>query len=225
MCRVMPRRSSCWWLIRGTDVAGICTSDVNLAGGSDAHRRLTISFLGENHVFDYANTELDSLGPLTTAQKRAFLETALRLKREGGLSVVDALNRVFVGDEGSNVKIWPILTKDVTKTNIGTSYVNVPVGLNGERKFVDFTGCTQFRIRLWANLIGTGAFAARIIRDSDSTVLFESTNLGAAGERELDSGWQNLPAGFTGEEVLRLQAKSATNTDDPIFRSCDLATK
>lgn len=206
-------------------MAGICTANTNLGGVGDHHRHTTITFAGETFTFDFDDTELNSLGAVTTLDKRRMLETAIRLSRASGVSVVNFLNRVFVGDEGSNVKIWPILTKDVTKTNIGTSYVNVPVGLNGERKFVDFTGCTQFRIRLWANLIGTGAFAARIIRDGDSTVLFESTNLGAAGERELDSGWQNLPAGFTGEEVLRLQAKSATNTDDPVFRSCDLATK
>ena len=71
-----------------------------------------------------------------------------------------------------------------------------------------------------ANLVGTGQWGARVVRDADDTVLHESANLGAAGERELDSGWQALPAAFVsqGEVLVRAQMKSQTASDDPVVR-------
>jgi len=92
---------------------------------------------------------------------------------------------------------------------------------------VDFTGCTQFRFMLNANLVGTGQWGARCVRDGDNEILIEQANLGAAGERELDSDWVNLPAAFVGQGLtfLRVQGKSTTALDDPIFRRCQLGVR
>jgi hypothetical protein len=49
--------------------------------------------------------------------------------------------------------------------------------------------------------------------------------LGAAGERELDTGWLALPAQASGLILVRLQAKSVTAADDPQFRRCVLVVK
>lgn len=168
--------------------------------------------------------ELDSQ-PWTIEEKTQLLRLELKRRRVAGFVLSQALNRVIVGDEGSNVRQWSILSKDVTKTNIGTAYVNVPPGANGERSLIDFTGSTEFRIILNANLVGTGPWAAQLIRDGDSSVIFEAPNLGAAGERELDSGWQAVPGPISGLTVVRLQAKSGTATDDPVFRRCIVLTR
>ena len=195
----------------------ICTATAVCSGGG--HRTLTI---GGVTVTMHEN----EIVPLSAEEKQTLFRYAIRYRGEL-LSVL--LNRVVFGDEATNVKIYNFFGPGatITKTNIGTAYVNICPGLNGERLIADFTGCTQFRLMLHSNLIGTGAFAARVVRDADDVVLAESTNLGAAGERELDTDWTNLPAAFLGVGVvtLRAQAKSATATDDPVFRALRLGLR
>lgn len=158
--------------------------------------------------------------PLSSEERLQFLRMAVRVK---GVALAQLLNRVIHGDEATNVKIYDFFGPGaaITKTNIGTAFVNICPGANGERLIADFTGCTEFRLLLHANLVGSGQFGARVVRDSDDAILFESTNLGAAGERELDTNWQPLPVAFQGVGIvaLRAQAKSTTAADDPVFRS------
>lgn len=143
-----------------------------------------------------------------------------------GVPLESIAGRVVFGEEATNVKQYGILTKDVTKTNIGTSYVNVPPGANGERTLVEFTGCTEFRIMVHGVLNGTGPYQMRIVRDSDNAVLYESASINAqAGEREFDSGILPLPAEATGLIYVRFQAKSTTATDDPVLRRCVLMVR
>jgi hypothetical protein len=134
------------------------------------------------------------------------------------------------------VKQYTLLAKDVTKTNIGTAYVNIPVGANGERSLVDFTGCTEYRIVLHVNMVGSGLLGFRLVRDSDSAVLYERATIpgtNSAGEKELDTandaeavnGWLPLPAAASGLAVVRIQAKSQTGADDPQFRRCLLLVR
>lgn len=113
---------------------------------------------------------------------------------------------------------YALLTRDVTKTNIGTTYVSIPPGANGERCLVDFTNATQFRIIMHANLVATGPFGVRLLRDSDNAVLFENASVALTGERELDTDWLSLPAEANGLILVRLQAKSSVAADDPVFR-------
>jgi len=201
-------------------MAAICTASTAPTGCN--HRSLTIAWDGVNYIFD-GFTDADLNVALTAGEKRQLAFLGARYLRAKGVTLSTFVNRVVFGEEATNVKMYQFFGPGaaITKTNIGTAYVNICVGLNGERQIVDFTGCTEFRIILHANLVGTGAFAARVIRDSDSTVLFESTNLGAAGERELDTDWQAIPAAFLGSGLvaLRAQAKSAVGADDPVFRA------
>lgn len=185
------------------------------------HRDVTLTLDGVQHVFSEVNDAELSIA-LTTDETRAFLLLAMRYLRSKGVTLQNFLNRVVVGEEATNVKQYDIIAPGsaVTKTNIGTSYVNVLPGANGERVLVDFTGCTQFRVVLTANLIGIGAFGARVIRDGDGAVLYETATINLTGERELDTDWQTLPAGFDGLTLVRLQMKSATATDDPVVRRC-----
>jgi hypothetical protein len=123
------------------------------------------------------------------------------------------------------VKQYTILAAPVTKGNIGLAWVNVLPGANGERSLVDFTGCTEYRLILHANLVGVGPFGARLVRDSDSAVLYENTSIVGLGERELDTDWQVLPAQANGLTLVRLQCKSGVANDDPIFRRCILLVR
>jgi len=203
-------------------MAGICTA--NDSPNNCGHRHLTVDLDGESLSLHVHNSTLDEM-PWGADEKAQFLLLAAKRARVRGLSMVDALNRVLIGAEATNVKQYAIVTKDITKTNIGTSYVNVPVGLNGERSLVEFTGCTQYRLILHANLVGTGPFGFRLVRDGDSAVLYENANIAQTGERELDTDWQTLPAAASGLTLVRLQAKSTVAADDPVIRRCILLVR
>ena len=206
-------------------MAGLFTSVTLCGGGSHA----TLVSLLDAVSVSILMTEQEALIPLTEEDQQLLMRLAARRLRQQGVPLTAWVNRAYLGDEATNVKFYNFFGPGalLTKTNIGTAYVNIPLGLNGERIVVDFTGCTEFRLLLSANLIGTGAFGLRCIRDGDSEVLIENANLGAAGERELDSDWLALPAAFlgTGLTFLLVQAKSATAADDPVFRRCQLGLR
>lgn len=166
------------------------------------------------------------LAALSADEEELFFKLAVRY---GSYNLATLANKVVYGSDATNVKIYSFFGPGaaITKTNIGAAYVNICPGANGERQAMDFTGCTEFRLILHANLVGSGQWGARVINDADSAVLYENTNLGAAGERELDTSWQVLPAGFVdaGLMFVRAQARSATAADDPIFRSLKLGLR
>ena len=202
-------------------MAGICTGSVRRGGDGCDHRDVTVVVDGKSIVLDIGEAELDAM-LWGDNEKRQFTLWGLRRLRAAGLSLDNVVGRVITGEEGSNVKSFTLLAKDVTRSNIGTAYVNVPPGLNGERSLVDFTGCTQFRVLINLNAIGTGPWGVRVIRDRDSAVLFENAVITGAGEKELDSDWQPLPPIADGLMLLRLQARSNTAVDDPVLRRCIL---
>lgn len=200
----------------GTPMADICTASAS--PNACGHYDLTATVAGISTSVHVHDVELRV--PLTSSEREELLKLSARILRQTGVTPAQFLNRVLRGDEATNVKQYTLLGPGatVTKTNIGTSYVNVLPGLNGERVLVDFTGCTQFRAVLTANLVGTGPFGARIVKDADNAVLYEDANIAVTGERELDTDWQPIPAGFTALEIVRLQAKSVTAADDPVYR-------
>lgn len=204
-------------------MAAIVTSATVCAGGT--HLACTLDFDGTSVSLGGETSAVT----LTTDELKVIARYLVRRLRSRGVAPAQILGRACLGDEATNVKIYSFFGPGatITKTNIGTTYVNICPGVNGERTIADFTGCTQYRLMLHANLIGSGQFGARIVRDSDDTVLHESTNLGAAGERELDSDWQNLPVAFVNAGIisLRAQAKSTTAADDPVFRSLRLGLR
>jgi len=206
-------------------MADLCTTSTS--PGNCSHRVLSGADNGAAWTLHLHEGEV--LDPLTADEDRALRILALRKLRQTGLTLAQMAGRVIRGEEATNVKMYQFFGPGaaITKTNIGTSYVNIPVGANGERIVADFTGCTEYRVRIHANLVGTGQWGARVIRDGDSVVLHESANLGASGERELDTDWLALPVGFQGQGLtaLRAQAKSTTGADDPVFRSMTLGLR
>ena len=206
---------------------GICTNSIRKGGPTCDHRIVTVDFDGAELALHTSEAEVDEMA-WGDDEKKRFILLGIKYLREAGMTLDNAIGRVTNGIEGNNVKIYPIITKDITKNNVGTSYVNVAVGASGERKLANFHGHTQFRIRIWANLVGTGPFGFRIIRDSDSEVLFENANIALTGERELDTDWQAIPEAFQNQPdgtLLRLQIKSTTAADDPQVRGCDLGVR
>lgn len=195
----------------------ICTAVSVCAGGG--HATATIA----GRVIELHEQEHGLLVALTEDEEQLFLRLCARKLRQHGVTLPQFLRRVLHGDEATNVKIYNFFGPGaaITKTNIGVNYINICPGANGERLIADFTGCTEFRLMLHANLVGTGQWGARVVRDGDNVALFEAANLGAGGERELDTDWQPLPAAFLGQGLvaLRAQAKSTTASDDPTFRA------
>lgn len=167
----------------------------------------------------------DTVGAFTDADEALMVTLcAKRVRALYGVSLSQLVGRVIIGSEATNVKVYDFFGPGaaITKTNIGTNYVNVPVGLNGERILIDLTGCTQFRIIVSVNLVGTGPFGMRVVRDADNAVLFENASIALTGERELDTDWQSIPITANNLEVVRFQAKSNTAADDPVFRRATL---
>ena len=206
-------------------MADVCTNSVS--PNSCSHFNVSGDDAGElwtEHVHD---SEL--LEPLSNEEKSTLRRLLLRKlrQRDGGITLSQFIGRVVRGEEATNVKQYDVIAAGsaITKTNIGTSYVDVLPGANGVRSLIDFTGCTQWRVILSANVVGTGQLGVRLLRDSDSAVMVENANIGAAGERELDTGWVNLPAEASGLMLVRLQAKSTVGADDPIFRRCVVVVK
>lgn len=206
-------------------MAGICITSIRKSGAGCDHRIVTVNLDGESIELHTGEGELDAM-PWGSEEKRQFLMLSAKRARVLGLALDDAVGRVFIGEEATNVKQYFLLSKDVTKANIGTSYVNVPPGANGERTLVEFTGCTEFRVVVHAVLAQAGPYQMRIVRDSDNAVLYESASINAAaGEREFDTGIQPLPAAATGLIYVRFQAKGSNTVDDPVFRRCVLMVR
>jgi hypothetical protein len=122
---------------------------------------------------------------------------------------------------------WFAENAGITKTNIGTSYVDVyTTGLNGRRLKVDFTGYTQFMILCHYNHVGTGTQNVRVIDAVTTTnVLGELPGTTGAAEKEVEMGFSTLPAWATGESYLKVQMKSTTAGDDPVYRDCSVQLK
>lgn len=201
-------------------------SNVNACSGGE---HLILSGLDDGSVWSgLAVPDSALLEPLTPTEVQLLRKLLLRKLRQSGVPNPAAMiGRVVRGVEATNMKVYDLIAPGaaITKTNIGTSYVNISPRLNGERTLIDFTGCTQYRLVAFANLVGTGQWGLRVVRDSDSAVLHENANLGAAGERELDTDWQALPAQAAGLIFVRVQGKSTTGADDPVFGSVRLAVR
>jgi hypothetical protein len=205
-------------------MAGICTASVS--PNSCGHRTLTIQWDGQSYTIPHF--DLDQ--PLTTEERLAYLTLSVRLLKGRGVSLAQFVNRVLIGEEATNVKGYTFFGPGVAlvKTDIGTAYTNILPELNGGRRLVDFTGCTEFRVFLNGLLPGVGPYGARIVRHSNNAVLYENATIPAnASERELDTGWVAIPAGFLpgAQEVMVAQAKSVTATDDPTYRRIELLVR
>ena len=130
------------------------------------------------------------------------------------------------GEPGSGVSSELLAahwTVSVPKTNIGTSFTNIHPQANSDGKscWIDLSGKTQVRLCVNWNKVGTGTHTVQVI-DAAGTVLV-SMNVGSGLN---NSGLIAIPAGLlNAASSFRLQAKSTTSTDDPIFEAASLLIK
>ena len=105
----------------------------------------------------------------------------------------------------------------LTKTNLGTTYVDVlsSFGNEGQGCDVDGTGRVGFRFYVsWNKNAGSGAHAIQLVSQTTADVLASITDL--VNGRNIITG--TLPAFFQDNvRPVKLQAKSTVSTDDPIF--------
>lgn len=108
-----------------------------------------------------------------------------------------------------------------TKTNIGTSFVNIysDAGYAGFPIFVDFRNRKFFAFVLFWSKIGTGTHNVRAINNGNTLFDIEVVD----GRNFVN--YADLPAWATGIKEIRLQCKSTVSTDDPIFRGGYIALK
>jgi hypothetical protein len=114
-----------------------------------------------------------------------------------------------------NPALW---TKDVTKTNLAASFINVYLGNGGEGQLVDFFSMKQYRLVVQVNKLGTGVQDAGIMDVTTPANVISIADSAVAGEHTLDSNWVDLPAWMTGQVVVKPVARSSVTTDDPVYR-------
>jgi hypothetical protein len=114
-------------------------------------------------------------------------------------------------------------TKDVTKTNIPTTYTNLYAGNAGEGQLINAYGKKQYRLVVSVNKVGTGTQDTAIVDVTNAANLVSVSDTGAAGEHTLDSGWIDLPAWLkNGEIIAKPSGRSSLATDDPIYHQVAL---
>lgn len=110
-------------------------------------------------------------------------------------------------------------TQSQTKSNIGTSFVNVytQTNSNGKAILIDTDTFTEVRLQIQWNKIGGGTQDCQVINGAN--VLVSLTVVSGSN----DSGFDSIPVGLlNAENEFRLQCKSTTSTDDPIFESASI---
>lgn len=125
------------------------------------------------------------------------------------------------GTRESLVGMW---TEPSTKTNIGTSFVDVYVDTNsaGRPVKVDFASKTQYAASIQWDKIGAGTQNVRAVdADNVANVLFDV----AVVSGDNDVALASLPAWATGVKRIKLQCKSTTSADDPVFRGGSIRLK
>lgn len=112
----------------------------------------------------------------------------------------------------------------VTLTNVGSTFKDLYAGTNSDGKsfHVDFTGKTQVAACVDWNKIGTGTQTIQAVQaDLTSNVLFTKDVVSGHNDFALAS----LPAWATGQKRIKLQVKSTTAADDPVFEACSIRLK
>lgn len=115
-------------------------------------------------------------------------------------------------------QVW----RSVTKTNIGTAYVQIYDATAFDEEHlsgIDFTNITDVRIIWIWDYVGAGTQQVRWVdQASDANVLYESPTF-TANQDPADSGWFAVPAAFAGAfKRIEWQGKSTTAADDPIAK-------
>lgn len=110
-------------------------------------------------------------------------------------------------------------SQSMTKTNIGTGFTNIysQTNANGKQIPIDTTGFTDVRLYINWNKIGSGTQTVQVINGACVLVSIDVI----AGSN--DSGFVDIPACAENSDMAyRLQGKSTTSADDPIFESASI---
>lgn len=105
----------------------------------------------------------------------------------------------------------------ITKTDLGTSYVNLFTDFAGRPILVDTKAYKRLAIQIfWNKNGGSSNHDLRIVNHADiSQVLYELLNM--SNGQNLDANF-TIPAQFINfRGQLRIQVKAGNATDDPIF--------
>lgn len=213
----------------------IVTAVANICQGGD-HADVTTTIQGETFTLDRERLGGDLRTALSALERRQFAYLACRVLFQSGVPLSKFLNRVLLGQEATSVQTYPLVGPGaaILRSNAGTTYGNALPGINGQRQFVDFTGKTEFRIMLNVNFGQTG-HSLRIVRHSDSAVLYERSPIALTGDQELDTGadaaavngWLPLPSWSLTTEgnFVRLEHKAPAGTTAMTVRNCELALR
>lgn len=140
------------------------------------------------------------------------------INNQTGLQTITCSTDETGGTSPTNGYLVAHWTLSSTKTNIGDSFVDIytQTNSNGKGIFIHTGSETTVRIHVEWTKVGTGTQTVQLIAIDDSTVLI-SLNVVSGSN---DSGFVAIPAGNLNESHnYKLQAKSTTANDDPIFES------
>jgi len=90
-----------------------------------------------------------------------------------------------------------------------------------DNNVIDFDGATQFRIVWEYNYTAsTGTHTVRWVNQANNAEVLYTSSTFTAVQDGTDTGWQALPAAFTGSVVktIEWQARGTNTTDDPQAR-------
>lgn len=145
---------------------------------------------------------------------------------DGQVLTADSTQASGVKWESKRANLAAVWTQSQDKNNIGTTFVDVYLALNGMRQKVDFTGYTQYQVIChWTNVGGSIHSLQIIDAVTPANVLASLADTGTAGEKEAEAGYSALPGWATGAHYLKIQMKAAVANDDPFFRQCAVSLK
>jgi hypothetical protein len=108
-----------------------------------------------------------------------------------------------------------------TKTNVGTSFVDVySAALDPEDTLINTTGTTQFRIYITVDYVSGSATPESVALNQTSVANNKLWQFNFTSDCDpCDSGWQTLPSWASGVETfVEAQINATTTGDDPVFK-------
>ena len=195
---------------------------------SKGTREFVIDYPNRLEMITSKNGIVVSIDHPNVADEILFREEVTKrigIKSDSDTNFVNAARFI---DEIKTDQLLYMSSRQVTKTNIGTTFVNLFTDFSGRPFFADFTGFTKLAFQTYWTKIGTGSQHLRIVDDSGVIVtpLINTENLG--GGTGLVTG-DNPLANFTipAEYVnfkgkLRIQVRSTVAADDPVFEGINI---
>jgi hypothetical protein len=116
-------------------------------------------------------------------------------------------------------------TLSSTKTNIGTAFVDIytQTNANGKAVYIHTGTATTARMEVNWNKVGAGTQTCRLVDVANSANVLVSLNVVSGSN---DSGFDAIPADLLNvEKNYKIQCKSTTGTDDPVFESASVWIK